>query len=183
MFEDALRDVLPDSGQKDMDLLLGRLSGLRAQWEAEHPPFEAEVGREDSRVLFSAQGGATIIDIASEFGIDKATIRRESPKWPTSILVRLHLSGLELFNVGNGANSVGWSVSSTGDNSSSVFLRDGVDETPLDTKSPYHTEARIVGGNGKIPLKDGYFEVPLPAKLFEKNPDEITLEWIDFHRE
>lgn len=99
------------------------------------------------------------------------------------MLVRLHLSGLELFNVSNGEFSVDWSVSSTGDNSPRVFLRNGVDETPLDTKSPHHTEARIVGGNGKIPLKDGYFEVPLPAKLFEKNPDEITLEWIDFYRE
>lgn len=180
---DVLRDVLPESGQKDMDLLLGRLSGLRAQWETEHPPFVAEVGREGSRVQFSTEGDRTIIDIASEFGIDKATIRRESPKWPTSMLVRLHLSGLELFNVSNGAFSVDWSVFSTGDNSSRVFLRNGVNETPLDEKSPYYTPVRIVGGNGKIPLKNGYFEVPLSAKLFEKNPVEITLEWIDFYRE
>ena len=30
---DALREVLPDNAQKDMDLLLGRMSGLRKQWE------------------------------------------------------------------------------------------------------------------------------------------------------
>jgi hypothetical protein len=52
----------------------------------------------------------------------------------------------------------------------------------LDQEIPYHTEVRIVGGNGKIPLKGGYFEVPLPAKLFERNPKEITLRWIDFYR-
>ena len=52
----------------------------------------------------------------------------------------------------------------------------------LDDKSPYRTTVRIVGSNGKIPLKDGYFEVPLPAKLFERNPEEITLRWIDFYR-
>jgi hypothetical protein len=179
---DALRNVLPDDGKKDMDLLLERLSGLRKQWEAAHPPFGSEVGREGSKVRFLTEGGATIIDIASKFGIDKATIRRESPKWPTSILVRLHLGGLELFNVGNGEISVDWSVSSTGDNSSRVFLRNGGEETPLDTKSPYHTPVRIVGGNGMIPLKDGYFEVTLPIKLFVRNPEEITLEWIDFYR-
>ena len=49
-------------------------------------------------------------------------------------------------------------------------------------KSPYYTQFRIVGGNGTIPLKDGHFEVPLPAKLFEGNPPEITLRWIDFYR-
>ena len=48
--------------------------------------------------------------------------------------------------------------------------------------SPYYTEVRMVGGNGRIPLKDGHFEVPLPAKLFEGNPPEITLRWIDFYR-
>jgi hypothetical protein len=42
---DALLDVLPLRGQKDLDLLLGRLVGLRTQWEAVHPPFETEVGR------------------------------------------------------------------------------------------------------------------------------------------
>ena len=31
-------------------------------------------------------------------------------------------------------------------------------------------------------LKNGYFEVPLPAKLFEGNPDQVTLRWIDFYR-
>ena len=180
---DALRNVLPDNATKDMDLLLGRLSGLRAQWEAKHPPFAAKVGREGSRIRFSAESGTTIIDIASKFGIDTATIKRESPKWPKSILVRLHLRGLELFNFSNGGVGVEWSVSSTGDNSSRVSLRSGEDEMALDTKSPYHTPVRIVGGNGKIPLKGGYFEVPLPVKMFERNPEEITLEWIDFYRD
>jgi hypothetical protein len=73
-------------------------------------------------------------------------------------------------------------VSSTGKNAKRVSLRKGRDEVALDDKSPYHTTVRIVGGNGKIPLKGGYFEVPLPAKLFEGNPEEITLRWIDFYR-
>lgn len=179
---DALRIVFPDHGTKNLDLLLGRLSGLRTQWETEHPPFVAKVGRDGSQVRFSAEGDTTIIDVTSKFGIDKATIRRESPKWPRSILVRLHLKGLELFNVANGELSVDWSVTSTGDNSSRVFLRSGVKETALDTKSPYHTPVRIVGGKGRIPLVDGYFEVPLPARLLQRNPDEIKLEWIDFYR-
>ncbi len=34
----------------------------------------------------------------------------------------------------------------------------------------------------KIPLKGGYFEVPLPPKLLEGNPETITLRWVDFYR-
>jgi hypothetical protein len=32
---DGLRDALPEAAKQDMDLLLGRLSGFRKQWEAE----------------------------------------------------------------------------------------------------------------------------------------------------
>ncbi len=52
----------------------------------------------------------------------------------------------------------------------------------IDRTNPYYTKLRIVGGNGKVPLQDGYFEVPNPAKLLESNPQEVTLQWIDFYR-
>jgi hypothetical protein len=54
--------------------------------------------------------------------------------------------------------------------------------TDIKKDSPFYSEVRIVGGEKKIPLKNGYFEVQLPAKLFEGNPEEITLEWVDFYR-
>jgi hypothetical protein len=128
------------------------------------------------------EGDKTIIDITSEFGIDNATIRRKSDEWPKSILVRLHLSGLESFKAGSGNVAVEWSVASTGDHAARSSLVSGLRVARITKDSPYFAEVRIVGGNGKIPLKDGYFEVPLPAKLFEGNPEEITLRWIDFYR-
>lgn len=146
------------------------------------PGFHATVGRTNSRVRFIVEDGKTIFDVASEFGIDKATIKRLTDDWPMTILVRLHLRGLESFKVGNEELAVEWSVSSTGENAKRVSLLEGQDERALDDESPYHTDVRIVGGSGKIPLKDGYFEVPLPAKLVEGNPQEITLRWIDFYR-
>ena len=178
---DGLRAALPDDGKKDMDFLLGRLSGLRKKWEAEQF-LGAKVGRETSRVRFLTEEKTTVIDITSKFGIDKATVKRKSEEWPKSILVRLHLGGLESFKAGDEKAAVEWSVSSTGENAKRVSLRKGRNEVALDDKSPYHTTVRIVGGNGKIPLKGGYFDVPLPAKLFEGNPTEITLRWIDFYR-
>lgn len=153
-----------------------------AQKRVDAVPMDAKVGREGSKVCFLPDGDQTIIEITSEFGIDEATIRRKLDAWPKSIFVRLHLSGLESFKAGGDDVAVEWSVSSTGDNSSRVSLRRGKEELALDEKSPYHTNVRIVGGNGKIPLKDGYFEVPLPAKLFEGIPEELTFQWIDFYR-
>jgi hypothetical protein len=150
--------------------------------DAQEQALGAKVGREGSRVRFSSEGDTAIIDITSKFGIDKATIHRKTETWPKSILVRLHLSGLESFQAAGKQGTVAWSVSSTGDNPSRVSLRNG-EETALDEDSPYYTPVRIVGGHGKIPLEDGYFEVPLSAKLFEGNPEQITLNWIDFYRD
>ena len=107
---------------------------------------------------------------------------RESISWPKSIVVRLHLKGLESFKTTVGDTAVEWSVSSTGSHTKRVSLHKGGDESTLDETSPYYSEVRIAGGNVKIPLQSGYFEVALPAKLFEGNPDEITLRWIDFYR-
>jgi hypothetical protein len=89
---------------------------------------------------------------------------------------------LESFKASNQKITLEWSVSSTGDHASRVSLRQGKKETVLNKQSPYHSEVRLVGGNGKIPLQGGYFEVRLPAQLFEGNPEEISLSWIDFYR-
>ena len=144
--------------------------------------LHAKVGRVDTRIRFESEADSTIFDINSNFGIDRATITRESEDWPKSILVRLHLNGLESFRVGSGETAVEWSVASTGQNAVRMALHKAGDESTLDETSPYYSNVRIVGGGRKIPLKGGFFEVPLPAKLFEENPKEITLRWIDFYR-
>ena len=142
----------------------------------------ATVGRTDTRVRFLSEPQNDDRRHRSGFGIDTATIKRGSNNWPESIVVRLHLKGLESFKAMAGETAVEWSVSSTGSHAKRVSLRKGGDESALDETSPYYSEIRIAGGNGKIPLQDGYFEVPLPAKLLEGNPEEITLRWIDFYR-
>ncbi len=161
--------------------------GLRALGDAgadggEEPHLQATVGRSDTRIRFVTENQKTVIDISSSSGIGKATIKRQSDQWPQSILARLHLRGLESFKVGLRNFAVEWSVASTAQNGSRVSLRTRVQETALGQESPYYTQVRIVGGNQKIPLHDGYFEVPLPAKLLDRNPSAITLSWIDFYR-
>lgn len=163
------------------------VTGLRAAGGANagdsgEPTLQATVGRPDTRVRFVSENNKTVIDISSGSGIGKATIKRQSDQWPKSVLVRLHLRGLESFKIGASNITVEWSVASNASTGSRVTLWESVQETPLGKESPYYTQARIVGRNRKIPLQDGYFEIPLPVKMFERNPPTITLSWIDFYR-
>lgn len=141
--------------------------------------LEASTRKDTSRVRIEQSGGNTVLDITSKTGIGVATITRKSEKWPETILVRLHLRGLESFKVENGKLAVEWSVSGSGKSASRVTLREGRKETPIDQTSPYFSASEKVVGKGD---KGGHFEVPLPAKLFAGNPEEITLRWIDFYR-
>src|SRR5687767_9810156 len=84
------------------------------------PGFLATAGRTDTRIKFLSNADTTTIDITSPTGIDKATINRESDEWPKTILVRLHLGGLESFKAGGKGFSIQWSVSSTGDHEVSI---------------------------------------------------------------
>jgi hypothetical protein len=136
----------------------------------------------DGNIQVVAQSGRTMIEIRSDRGIGRLEMTRGMCAWPTSMLVRLHLGGLECFVVEREGLSVAWAVSSTGNHEAMVSLRQADNERPLDEESPYYTPVRIVGGNGRIPLQDGYFEIVLPAKLFEGNPQALTLRWVDFFR-
>ncbi len=149
--------------------------------ELPRPRFQSNVGRPDSRIQFEIEVDKTIIDVVSGFGIDKATIKRESEDWPKTVLVRLHLTGLESFTAGTAESTIEWSASRMKP-ASRVSLRLGADETVLSKDSPYFTEVRAVGFTENDLRKDCYFEVPLPAKLFEGNPKAISLQWIDFFR-
>lgn len=96
----------------------------------------------------------------------------------------MHLKGLENFKVTNGRFTLEAAVSSQ--DGKVRLWKDGKEDLPLDSKSPYWTEIRLVGNDGKptntIPLKGGYFEIQLPNALFEDNPQSLTVNWIDFYR-
>lgn len=150
------------------------------------------IGRQDSRVQILRDDKRTIVDVRSPFGIDKAVIHRAGENWPQPLIVRLHLRGLESFKIDNGTLAVGWSVSSTGEPKTRVTLWQGREEKSLAIDSPFFTPVRIIRGEGKlpdkaddapaIPLRDGYFEVTLPARLLADNPAQLALHWIDFYR-
>lgn len=146
--------------------------------------FKFTTKRADDLVDVEVKNASMIFSVRSPFGISQAVIESTSGNWSDSVILRLHLKGLESFKVSNGKVTLEASVSSQ-DGKVRLWM-DGKEDSPLDSKSPYWTEVRMIGKDvkpdTKIPLEDGCFEIPLPNALFKDNPKSITISWIDFYR-
>lgn len=147
-------------------------------------PFKITTKRDDDKVEVAFAQGKTVISVHSPLGISQAIIQRSDNKWPTSVMLRLHLKGLENFKVTNGNVTLETALSTQ--NGKVRLWKDNNEAQLLDARHPYGMDIRRVGKDGKpvkaIPLKDGYFEIQLPKALFEDHPNSITLNWIDFYR-
>jgi hypothetical protein len=150
------------------------------------PPFKVTTKRADDRVDVKVERSKATISVHSPFGISQAVIERGGETWPDAVVLRLHLKGLENFKATNGTVKLEGSASLQDGKPLVRLWKDGKEDAPLDAKGPYWIEVRIVGGDGQpakeLPLKGGYFELPLPRAMFEGNPKAITLNWIDFYR-
>ncbi len=150
------------------------------------PKIGAEGFREGTTIGIVAKHEQTLVEIKCERGIDRCDLKRVGTQWPSNVVLQLRLKGLESLKVTTGNRTLEWSVASTGANESHCTLISGKRVAQLNSESPLYTVARLVSTsdkpNAQIPLANGHFEVPLPAKLFEDNPEQIHLQWIDFYR-
>lgn len=148
----------------------------------DEPQFKITTKRDNDKVEVKVEKDKTVVSVHSPFGISQAIIERSEEIWSDTVMLRLHLKGLENFKVTNGKITIEAAVSSQ----DSRQWKDGKEDEPLDIKSPYWINIRLVGEDGKpattIPLNDRYFEIQLPKALSEDNPKSITLDWIDFYR-
>jgi hypothetical protein len=150
----------------------------------EEPQFQIRTKRDNDRVEVKVERGMTVFSVHSPFGISQADIERNDENWPDTVMLRLHLKGLENFKVSNGKVTLE-AVGSSQDGKVRLW-KDGEEDAPLDAESPYWMEIRRVGDDGKlattIPLTDDCFEIQLPKALFEDNPKLISVNWINFYR-
>jgi hypothetical protein len=150
------------------------------------PTFKITTKRDNDRVDAKVEKGKVTFSIHSPFGISHAAIERAGESWPDTVELRLHLKGMENFQVTNGKMKLEASASLQEGKPLVRLWKDGKEDAPLDAESPCWMEIRILDVDGKqameIPLKDGYFEMTLPKALFEGNPKAITVNWIDFYR-
>ena len=109
-------------------------------------------------------------------------------QWPTTLVLRLHLRGLESLRIGNGTSSIDISILSYEPHRQlcEVVHTPGERRQSVDEESPFWMPDQIknteTAGQPKIPLVDGYFEVTLPAVLLKDKPESLSIRWIDFYR-
>jgi hypothetical protein len=167
-------------------LLLGFIAAVIVAAEGDRPRFKITTKKKDDTVEVQADKDRAVFIVKSPFGISQAVIGRQAETWPKVIVLRLHLKGLEGFRLSNGKVALDAAVSLQEGKAKLRLWKDGKEDVPLDEKSPFWTDIRIVGGDGKpareIPLKGGYFELTLPRVLFDGNSESITVNWIDFYR-
>jgi hypothetical protein len=146
--------------------------------------FKITTKRDNDSVQIEVAKSKGIFSVQSPFGIGQVIIETTDENWPDTVLLHLHLKGLENFKVSNGEVTLEASVSSQ--DGPARLWKDGKEDLPLDSRSPYWMEIRRIGNDGRptttIPLEAGYFEINLPKALLEDNPKSITVSWIDFYR-
>jgi hypothetical protein len=154
-------------------------------------PIRVEmVKSKDSAVIHPADSGAelqTLLEIRSESGIGECVIHREANRWPDRMVLRFALRGMEqiVFRIGNrkwqGAVSstdgeVRWSMQQA--------------DQPEQTIDPSHLDwcpIRVVdataAGPVRVPLEDAeQWEITVPKRWLNENPESIRVTWIDFYR-
>jgi hypothetical protein len=162
--------------------LAGLLMALDASIAAAAPAFEIGTQKKDDRVEVTASADRACFTVRSPSGIGSATITRTADRWPATVVVQLHLRGLESITLAAGKVTLAGSVASHGDQARWMSLLDGGKERPVEKGSPYWTEITTRSTDGRVPLKDGYFEIVLPPALLRHQPKTLTLRWIDFYR-
>jgi hypothetical protein len=140
--------------------------------------FKITKRKTDDAVTVQTDKERMTIVVHSPSGISQAIVEPLEEAWPQSIILRLHLKGLESFRASNGTVALDAAVSSQ-DGKVRIW-KDGKEDAPLDEKSPFWLPIRVVG-EGKA-ANGRYFEIALPRALFAGNPKAITLAWIVFYR-
>lgn len=146
------------------------------------PSFHVDPQKKDDRIEVTASANRACFAVRSPSGIGSATITRTGERWPATVVIQLHLRGLESIILAAGKVTLAGSVASHGDQARRVYRLDGGKERPVVKGEPYWTEITMSGTDARIPLKDGYFEIMLPPALLRDQPKSLNLRWIDFYR-
>lgn len=139
----------------------------------------------DDIVTVKRNDDTLVYTVRSASGIGSATLSPWSG-WPQKVVLRLYLRGLESLTVSNGQLDLRGSVASHSGHPRRLSVKQGDRETAVEQDTDYWAKiaARDAQGNPieGLPDEGGYFELQLPAGLFEARPKSLTVQWIDFYR-
>ncbi len=167
-------------------MLLALQSSVGICGSAAEPEFNVTTKKAEDRVEFSVKDGTITASVRSPSGIGSASISRTTGDWPDRMKLRLHLQGLEGLKVSNGKLELVAEIAGPDKKRFLQATKSSQPTNPPESQTFADYEIRSFDKDGKsmnnVPLKDGYFEVRLPKKLFADNPESITINWIDFYR-
>ncbi|MFO0884107.1 MAG: hypothetical protein U0894_07975 [Pirellulales bacterium] len=139
-------------------------------------------GNPTTSTRWKGDGEAALLKITCPKGIDKIAIRPEKGRWPQEVRLQLQLQGLEHLALRTDKHDLQFSVSSTAPHESTCVLSADGKEQALHSNHPLFAKVKLHGPKASLPLRDGYFELIIPAALLQANPPQIAIEWIDFYR-
>ena len=147
------------------------------------PEFRVTAKNVDDRITVLDEDSQTVIEIHSDFGIGSASFELVSGSMPDTLLLRLHLKGLEDFQLISSQSTVAASISSGQVfNINSQRVIESNAGYPILSIHPLWLKIEIVSENREIPLKEGYFEITLPREFIRKAGNSLEVQWIDFYR-
>ena len=144
--------------------------------------YRVTPGSADARVTYQVRGSDTIVDIRSQTGIGSAQFAQTGGAAPGSLILQLHLKGLEGLDFGYPDATVRVSVSSHDGTVHETVSIEGAAEQSLEPDSPYWMDVKIVAADKTIPLQDGYFTVRAPGSFLTGAKHDFIVRWVDFYR-
>ncbi|MGD0899507.1 MAG: ThuA domain-containing protein [Thermoguttaceae bacterium] len=144
--------------------------------------FNITTKKPEDRITVTLERDTATLDLLSPSRIGSGTLTLANGKWPTRVIIRFHLGGLESFAVSNGKITPNGAVlSHSGNPKHLYFTGDG-----KEGKREPETEIKVLDTAGKpikgLPGKGGCFEITLPKALLEGPPKSLELGWIDCYR-
>jgi hypothetical protein len=147
--------------------------------------INASADRPDTRVTVGADAGRAVVEVFSPSGIGGAEVEITSAALPQTIVLRLHLRGLEQLRFTYGDTTVTTSLSSASDNTANQTYQGAGQEQTIAEGSPYWMSVRLVPPSGSpatVPLESGYIEVEAPKDFLARRQTKFAIQWIDFFR-
>jgi len=166
-----------------MCLFLVSCASQRVRAQDSKPEFKVSVKNSDDKIAILDEDSQTVIDIHSDFGIGSASFELVSGSMPDALLLRLHLKGLEDFQLISSQTTIAASISSGQVfNINSQRVIESNAGYPILSIHPLWLNIEIVSENREIPLEEGYFEITLPREFIRKAGSSFEVQWIDFYR-
>jgi len=166
-------------------LLLISCASQPGNAQAPEPEFRVTVDDPANQVNLQNQDHSMAIDITSPSGIGSATFELESGSMPETIVLQLHLGGLEEIRVSSAQTTIAASVASTGsfEVKNQRLIQSGT-ESVLTPAHPWWMKIRVVSDETTptVPLQQGYFELEIPKGFITETGNSFEIQWVDFYR-